>query len=69
VRSLVAHSLRDCKDKRALFPVQAFLRNIFKKNAQTKMALKIKFGEHPVYRIKITKDGLNKTPKGAKQQV
>jgi len=48
--------------------VQAFLRNIFKKTAWAKMALKIKFGEHPDSRIKITKDGLNKAPKGAKQQ-
>jgi hypothetical protein len=54
-RSLVAHSLRDCKDKRALFPVQAFLQNIFKKKAHLKRLPEIKFGKAAVCRIKTVK--------------
>jgi len=46
--------------------VQAFLRNIFKKNACPQKALKIKFGKHAIYHIKTTKVPSNKAIKGAK---
>jgi len=49
--------------------VQAFLRNIFKKNAWPKKALKIKFGKHAICHIKTTKDPFIKALKRAKQPI